>query len=139
MGKTTIVDSVTITDNTEEYKKMLDETKKVILEAIGEKAEGYAKDGCPVDTGRLRNSITYATSEHSGFTHSYTDDEGNSFSYNVGKTNDKDSVFIGTNVEYAEWNEFHNSKKPHFLRNAATQHTPEYKEIVKAGLAAAEP
>lgn len=28
--------------------------------AIGEKAVGYAQDKCPVDTGRLRGSITYA-------------------------------------------------------------------------------
>ena len=29
------------------------------LEKIGLLAEGYAKQKCPVDTGRLRNSITH--------------------------------------------------------------------------------
>lgn len=29
------------------------------LERCGSKAEGYAKDLCPVDTGRLQNSITH--------------------------------------------------------------------------------
>lgn len=48
------------------------------LEEIGLVAEGAAKRICPVDTGRLRNSITHAL---------------------VGD----DSVAIGTNVEYAPY------------------------------------
>lgn len=47
------------------------------LERIGMQAEGYAKDLCPVDTGRLRNSITHQV-----------DDENN-------------AVYIGTNVSYS--------------------------------------
>lgn len=113
MGKTTVSGDVTIVDNSEDYRRYLDIAIDGILEVIGLEAEGYAKDGCPVDTGRLRNSITHATEDN--------------------------SVYIGTNVEYAEWNEFHNKRKPHFLRNAATQHTPKYKAIVKAGLEAAKP
>ena len=45
------------------------------LEAIGLTAEGHAKKITPVDTGRLRNSISHAT--------------------------DKEAAYIGTNVEYA--------------------------------------
>lgn len=45
------------------------------LEAIGLTAETYAKNATPVDTGRLRNSISHET--------------------------DKEAVYIGTNVEYA--------------------------------------
>lgn len=45
------------------------------LEAIGLTAETYAKKATPVDTGRLRNSISHET--------------------------DKEAVYIGTNVEYA--------------------------------------
>lgn len=33
------------------------------LERIGEQAEGYAKDLAPVDTGQLRNSISYAVDD----------------------------------------------------------------------------
>lgn len=33
------------------------------LERIGEQAEGYAKDLCPVDTGQLRNSISHAVDD----------------------------------------------------------------------------
>ena len=112
MGKTTTSGSVTITDNSDDYKKYLGVAKAAILRVIGGKGEGHAKDGCPVDTGRLRNSITHAE--------------------------DDNSTYIGSNVEYAEWNEYHNKRKPHFLRNAATQHTPEYEAVVKAGLVAAK-
>lgn len=84
------------------------------LEAIGSTAEGYAKDNCPVDTGRLRNSIAYAV--------------------------DGNEVQIGTNVEYAAIQEFHDMKhktgQAHFLRDAATTHGDEYQQIMQASLKA---
>lgn len=49
------------------------------LERCGEQAEGYAKDLAPVDTGRLRNSISHQV-----------DDSEN-------------AVYIGTNVSYAPY------------------------------------
>lgn len=49
------------------------------LERIGEQAEGYAKDLCPVDTGQLRNSITHAV------------DDG------------EQAAYIGSNMEYAPY------------------------------------
>lgn len=82
------------------------------LTAIGSTAEGYAKDNCPVDTGRLRNSIAYAVEEN--------------------------EVQIGTNVEYAPIQEFHDmrhkSGQAHFLRDAATTHGDEYQAIMEAAL-----
>lgn len=66
---------VNITDNSGELLRILEGRKAAALEAIGITAEGYAKIRTPVDTGRLRNSITHAV-----------------------KGND---VYIGTNVEYA--------------------------------------
>ena len=33
------------------------------LERIGERAEGYAKDLCPTDTGQLQNSISHAVED----------------------------------------------------------------------------
>ena len=47
------------------------------LEAIGLQAEGYAKLKAPVDTGRLRNSITHSVAQQ------------------------EEAVYVGTNVEYA--------------------------------------
>ncbi len=136
-GRSTI--NVEITDNSEEYRRMLADRLKIIAQSVGRQAEMHAKEQCPVDTGRLRNSITYATEGHESFTHNYEDNEGNAYSYNVGATSEKGDVYIGTNVEYAEEQETngaipHRVGNAHFLRNAATNHNDEYKNIVRAGL-----
>ena len=101
--------NVRLTDNTKLVKNATDQQIEAALEAIGLKVEGYAKIICPVDTGRLRNSITH-----------------------VVKTNEK-TVYIGTNVEYAAAVECGTSRqRPQpYLKPAATQHTDEYKTIAK--------
>lgn len=101
--------NVRLTDNTKLIKNATDQQIEAALEAIGLKVEGYAKLICPVDTGRLRNSITH-----------------------VVKTNEK-TVYIGTNVEYAAAVECGTSRqRPQpYLKPAATQHTDEYKTIAK--------
>ena len=101
--------NVKLTDNTKLIKNATDQQIEAALEAIGLKVEGYAKLLCPVDTGRLRNSITH-----------------------VVKTNEK-TVYIGTNVEYAAAVECGTSRqRPQpYLKPAATQHTDEYKAIAK--------
>lgn len=80
------------------------------LKAIGQRAEGYAKKDCPVDTGRLRNSISNKVQD--------------------------DAVYIGTNVEYAPYIEFghHDYPAQHFLKNAAANHAEEYKNILETSL-----
>lgn len=62
-------------DNSEQVLSAMEKAKKTALEAIGLVAETYAKKETPVDTGRLRNSIT--------------------------NTVKNDAAYIGTNVEYA--------------------------------------
>ena len=62
-------------DNSEQVLSAMEKAIKNGLEAIGLTAEGHAKKITPVDTGRLRNSISHAT--------------------------DKEAAYIGTNVEYA--------------------------------------
>ena len=69
--------SIEITDNSKEVSAAIKAALLRGLEKIGLVAEGYAKKLCPVDTGRLRNSITFDISE------------------------DENAVYIGTNVEYA--------------------------------------
>lgn len=100
---------VTFTDNS---AAVLDEMKvkmAAALEAIGGQAEMYAKTDCPVDTGRLRSSISHAVSD--------------------------DTAYIGTNVEYAPDIEYrdmnHKTGKAHFLRDAAATHGEEYKKITQ--------
>lgn len=125
---------IQITDNSGEILRALEEKKKAALEGVGIQAEGFAKRSTPVDTGRLRNSITHAVRG--------------------------DDVYIGTNVEYGIWLElgtgiyasdgkgrqspwgyydrngkYHVTRgmKPHhMLKKAASEHNEEYKRIIEA-------
>lgn len=90
----------------------LPEQIEAALTAIGMVAETHAKEYCPVDTGRLRNSISHDTD----------------MSVNA--------AIIGTNVEYAAYVELGTSKmraQP-YLRPAALEHSDEYKSLVEAAL-----
>ena len=99
--------SYTYRDNTDEVLAALERAKRRGLEAIGLTAEGYAKRETPVDTGRLRNSISHAT--------------------------DDEAAYIGTNVEYAPYVELgaRGRQGKHMLQRAATEHTDEYKQIME--------
>ena len=102
--------SYTYKDNTDEVLAALERAKRRGLEAIGLTAEGYAKRETPVDTGRLRNSISHAT--------------------------DDEAAYIGTNVEYAPYVELgaRGRQGKHMLQRAATEHTDEYKQIMEDAL-----
>lgn len=104
------------------------------LNAVGQTCEKYAKAGCPVDTGRLRNSITYATkTKHDSGSFPA---EGEDFKKKAEPK--ENSVYIGTNVSYASVQEYgdfsHKVGNKHFLKNAASNHSEEYKAIIKAAL-----
>jgi HK97 gp10 family phage protein len=122
------------TSNREEIEKEAEKAIQRALEAIGLQAEGYAKMNCTVDTGLLRNSITHAVSGES-FSHDYKSNNGEKsgqVSGTIGHTEDN-SVFIGSNVEYAPFVEMGTSKmkaQP-FLKPAITEHTNEYKQIAE--------
>jgi hypothetical protein len=103
-------------DNTKDYLQQLSAGLARALEQIGMTAEGYAKAACPVDTGLLRNSITYQA-----------------------ETGEEKAVYVGSNVEYAEYVEtndraHHKNGRAHFLRDSASKHLTEYERIVRANL-----
>lgn len=102
-------------NNVEQVEAAMDKAIAKALTMIGLKAEGNAKAICPVDTGRLRNSITNAI-----------DTEAN-------------AVYIGTNVEYGPYVELGTSRRnPHpYLRPAAADHADEYRAILKGCLESA--
>lgn len=101
-----------IQDNTDKVLAALPLAMARALEKIGLAAEGYAKRLCPVDTGRLRNSVTHAI------------DGG------------EKSVYVGTNVEYAPHVELGTSrqKAQPFLVPAVSEHADEYRSIAKGEL-----
>ena len=98
---------VLVTDNTDEVLVMKNEAVKKALTIIGLKAERYAKEVCPVRTGRLRNSISH--------------------------DNDGQTVYVGTNVEYAPYVETGTwkMKAQPYLRPSIENHIQEYQKIFK--------
>ena len=101
-----------IQDNTQTVLAEMPKAIARALETIGLVAEGHAQGLCPVDTGRLRNSITHAID------------------------GDEQAVYIGTNVEYAPYVELGTSKQDAqpFLTPAAQNHSDEYREILEKEL-----
>ena len=140
--------SVTIKDNTEHFKSMLEEKMPQILKVVGQTAEGYAKEDCPVDTGLLRNSLTFALAgEQPNITSYSADSPDETGTVQTGQysgsmpQDDKTtlhSVYIGSNVKYAPANEFrditHKVGKAHFIRDAIQDHKSEYKDIIEAAI-----
>lgn len=85
-------------------EQCVEELKRSIIaamEVIGSKAAGYALLLAPHDTGRLRNSVTWATTESEGRAYSYEDDNGKRYDDEVRTGVPKNGVAVGTNVEYA--------------------------------------
>ncbi len=80
------------------------------LEHVGLLMERNAKLACPVDTGRLRNSISH--------------------------TYDKNTAYVGTNVEYAPYVEMgtKNTKAQPYLKPAIADHIREYKNTIEQEL-----
>lgn len=102
-------------DNTKIVLEALKKAKERGLKAIGETAEGHAKDVIieeqRVDTGNMLNSINHK--------------EG------------QDYTEVGTAVEYAKYQELGTSRgiKPaRFLTRAATEHTDEYRALMENSL-----
>ena len=129
---------VNFESNVKQALSELEQKVIVALKAIGTTAEGYAKENCPVDTGRLRNSITFAVGDFQGVD-SYEDDNGNPFSGGAAHGSPESNVLaIGTNVEYAAPQELkdmsHKVGRAHFLRDAASTHGDEYKRLMEAAL-----
>ena len=135
-------DSVRIVDHTEEVLKATREAAIKALEAVGTQAESHAvrniKSAQRVKTGRLSGSITHIVEPS------------------------EPAVYVGTNVEYAIYNEvgtgiyasegngrktpwayvddegkghWTRGMKPiHFLRDAVSDHKDEYSKIIKQTL-----
>ena len=128
-------------DNTEEVLSALEAAIKRGNEAIGMTAERHAKKKCPVDTGRLRNSITYALAGEETHVKSYKankkkagEKERKTYTYEGTAEGKKGSgVYIGTNVEYAVFveNGARGRTSVHFLQDAAANHSDEYKKLIE--------
>mgnify|MGYP002623685096 CR=1 FL=1 len=105
---------VEFTSNRAEVEQELERKIQRAAEIIGGMAESYAKGYAPVDTGNLRNSISHTT-----------EDDGH-------------TVVIGTNVQYAPYQELgapNAHVPPHpYLRPAIENHKDEYKNVFQQTL-----
>ena len=128
-------------DNSKEILRALKKARQNALTAVGITAEGYAKKNeTAVDTGRLRNSITYATKKRQNVGYNYRDNNGKGYSDKIGSGAEENAVYIGTNVEYAPYIEdgSRGRKALHFLQRACTEHDEEYKQLTKQALEAVD-
>lgn len=111
-----------------------------IMEAIGLQAEGNAIKEITkmkaVDTGRLRNSITFATTTAQGSPNGEGGEPALPSDYNKLANPEFGTMYIGTNVEYAPYIEYgaRKMKGRPFLRNAITNYSDQYKDILEKGL-----
>ena len=133
---------VNVTDNSGEILAALPEQIEAALEAVGIQAVSHAQQNITaagrVDTGALRNSITHQVDMS------------------------ENAVYVGTNNEYAlfnemgtgiyleggggrttpwsyqdargEWHTTRGMKPIHFLKNAVTDNVPEYRAIIEQHL-----
>jgi len=101
--------AVTFESHVPEALRGSEKAKAMALEIIGGKAESYAKQLCPVDTGNLRNSITH-------------------------QRYDENTEVIGTNVEYGPYVELgtHRQAAKPYLRPAAEGHAAEYAAVIES-------
>ena len=130
-------------DNSQQILSAMEKGKRNALTAIGATAETHTKENITadklVDTGRLRNSITYATGDYSGIG-TYTDNNKKSYSDATARnTPNDDEVGIGTNVEYAAYTELgtQHIAAHHYLKRAVTEHKDEYKKLTAQAIQSA--
>lgn len=102
--------SIQIDSRAEEALREKEGAIERILEQWGLLAERNAKMYCPVDTGRLRNSISHAA--------------------------DDDTMYVGTNVEYAAYVELGTKrmKAQPYIEPSIMNHIDEYKQIAEQEL-----
>lgn len=147
MGDNGLNIKVEVHSHVDEFMEAVVRKMPLILKSIGTTAEGYAKEDCPVDTGLLRNSITYAISGEKPEILSYSADnpdengviQSGEYDGNTEPETDEGcySLLLGSNVKYAPAQETndafrHTVGKAHFLRDAMQNHRQEYKEIIEA-------
>ena len=127
--------------NRSAHDKGFEKAVEKALRLVGGRAERAAKetisDMGAVDTGFLRNSITYALDGEPANASEYQDDAGNQTGQYGGEApangDGTRSVYVGTNVYYAPYVEFGTRKmdaRP-FLSSSIQGHKSDFEELFK--------
>ena len=150
--------NIQFTDNTKEAIEAKNEAVKKALYAVGMHLEGEAKEELEntprrVDTGLLRNSITFALSGEAPQIKSYHGDNPSRHNqveavpigrYSGTAPNDpvnERAVYIGTNVQYAPYvhEGVQQRMEPNrFLRNAVERNQAQVKDYIERELKKAQ-
>lgn len=134
-----LVADVNINNNMGKITEELQTKIEAWLEAVGEDAASTAAEipNFPVDTGRLRNSITAATAVYQSDPNKYSGEAAEISDFIPLEKPEENAVYIGTNVEYAPYHEFGTSRgipAKHFLQYGMTAHKAEYKQMLEEKL-----
>ena len=138
---------VKMVSNITYVRKATDKAMKKAARMIGGTVAGHAVEACPVDTGLLRNSITFALGGEPPNITSYqsndTDKNGKKieqkegqYTENAPKDADNEvTVYVGTNVQYAPYQELgapnRGIEARPFIRPAFENNTQEFEQIFK--------
>lgn len=134
--------SIEVVSHKQQVEKATEKAMKKAAKMIGGSVAGHAIERCPVDTGLLKNSITYALGGEAPEKMEYTDDAGEQTGSYDGTAQKDDNheitVYIGTNVQYAPYQELgapniNLSARP-FLRPAMENNTREIEQIIRKEL-----
>ena len=132
--------TIDVTSHADELLELLGDRVETALEMCGIRAEELAVGMCPVDTGLLHNSITYALDGQSPKKGAYKADRGDGHGEYGGQMPKEGegvrSVSIGTNVEYAapvEMGASGRNPQP-FLKPAIQDHKDDYAEIIRRNI-----
>lgn len=154
-----------IEDHSGDILNALNQNIDKALEAVGLQAAGYAmlnleREPRRIDTGLLANSIAYAIAgnvpevvkngEKSGqeYKSNSKDKHGKKINIiegkyqgRIAKNEGEHTVYIGSNVEYAEYVEYGATlpsggimQPNHFLKDAVSEHKDEYKRLIETVL-----
>ena len=137
---------IEVTSHAAQVKRATEKAMKKAAEMIGGTLAGHAIEYCPVDTGLLRNSITYAIGGEAPklTTYKSNDRDKNNKTIEVREgtysgtapqdDNGTVTVYVGTNVQYAPYQELGapniNLPARPYLRPAFENHRDEIEQII---------
>lgn len=137
--------SIEVTSYVREVQNATEKAMKKAARMVGGSLAGHAAEACPVDTGLLRNSITFALGGQAPAITEYQSNgeskTGKKIEVTTGQYEgeapaDDDgevTVYVGTNVEYAPFQELGTVKmsaRP-FLRPAFENNKEEIERIIE--------
>jgi len=137
--------SIEVISHVAQVKRATEKAMKKAARMVGGSVEGHAKELCPVDTGLLRNSITFALGGEAPQISQYTSDadptsnkEATTGQYDgeaPEDSKDEVTVYVGTNVEYAPYQELGapsiNLPAKPYLRPAMENNQRELEQIIE--------